>query len=135
MMYMPIAGAVASPVLPEAMVMQAARLWREARNAGDPVQPVLHALFASHGYDMLAATFDSVMTLCESRFDRSLCTGCPLAPSADERLLCRLLAFPEDLSRIAPCRNSGSGGIEAALGCALVSARIMAMAAMEGRPQ
>ncbi|WP_213978969.1 hypothetical protein [Sphingomonas sp. dw_22] len=117
-----IQGYAPAPV-PDALVLAAARRWREARDGGRPVQRALHTLFEPEGCAMLAPVFDSLMRLCESRFDHKLCTGCVLAPSVDEHLLCRLLADPSLLDRIGPCRLGS--GMDRAFACALHSTRIM----------
>lgn len=113
--------------LPDGIVIAAARCWRSARDAKRPVQPSLHAVLAPHGCEMLTPVFDSLMTLCECCFRRSLCTGCPLAPTADERMLCRLLADPSQLDLLVTCRGGAhsGGAMELAFACALSSARVM----------
>lgn len=116
---------LARPLLPDDMIIRSVRCWRAARDARRPVQPALHALLAPSGYGMLAPVFDSLIGLCEYRFSRSLCAGCPLAASADERMLCRLLSDPAALENMGPCRAGDADGMERAFGCALASARIM----------
>lgn len=108
---------------PHQLVVIVARRWREARDRGAPVQRALHSLLEPIGYDMLAPVFDSLMSLCESRFDHRICTGCVLAPTADENLLCRLLADPSLLDRVKTCRVAE--GMDRAFRIALQSLRIL----------
>jgi len=102
---MGVASPVSSP-MPDAVIIAAARIWRGAIDSGTPAQPALHALLEPAGHDMLAPVFDSIMRLCEQHFDRRVCAGCPLTPSGDETLLCRLIADPALLDRVGPCRAS-----------------------------
>ncbi|MFT3967309.1 MAG: hypothetical protein QM690_15645 [Sphingobium sp.] len=114
-----------SGVFAEGMVVAAARCWREARDSGRPIQPALHAMLAPTGHDLLGPVFDSVMRLCESRLNRAICTGCPLAaPSDDEHMICALLTDPGLLSRLGRCR-ADEAEMDVSLDCALRSARIM----------
>ncbi len=117
----------AGATVPEVVVVEAARCWRSARDAKRPVQPSLYALLAPYGYEMLAPVFDSLMTLCECCFRRVLCTGDSLAPTSDERMLCRLLSDPSELDRLTVCgwRAQGGDAMAKTFACALNSARIM----------
>ncbi|EQB02876.1 hypothetical protein [Sphingobium baderi] len=44
-----------------AMLIAAARCWREARDNRQPVQPGLFSLLSREGHDMLAPVFDSFL--------------------------------------------------------------------------
>ncbi|MET0363930.1 MAG: hypothetical protein ABW169_04690 [Sphingobium sp.] len=112
-----------SGAFPATMVMAATRCWRDARDRGIPVQPALHALLAPTGYELLGPAFDSLMRLCESRLDRALCTGCRLAPSDDEHLICALLTDPTLIDRMGSC--GAANAMDRPFTCALQSARIM----------
>lgn len=101
--------------------MAAARCWRDARDKGVAIQPALHALLAPTGHDLFGPTFDSLMRLCESRLDRALCTGCPMAPTDDEHMICALLTDPSLLDRMGSC----GAAMDRPFTCALRSARIM----------
>jgi hypothetical protein len=106
----------------DALILTAARCWRDALNGGRPTMPALHALLGPMGHDMLGPVIDSVMHLCDVHFDRTLCAGCPLDPSADEGLVCRLVAEPALLDGAGSCH---SPVVRAALGNALRSLRAM----------
>jgi hypothetical protein len=104
-----------------AVVLEAARCWRAARDAGKAIQPSLFAMLAKRGGGVLAPVFDSLMTLCEAALGRRLRVGSDAVLTSDEHLLLDLLAAPDragDYSR-------GGAGIASALGCALRSTRIM----------
>lgn len=111
---MAIASATMRPIA-DAVVIAAARIWRDATDQGAPVQPALHALLEPAGHDMLAPVFDSVMRLCEAHFDRRLCAECPLGASRDEDMLCRLIDDPALLDRIGPCGAMANGLFATAL--------------------
>jgi hypothetical protein len=120
--------------IPDDVVLDAARCWRSARDEGRPAQPCLYEALAPHGLEMLAPVFDSLLAISEHCLERPLCTGCPLAPSADETLICRLLEDPSHLDRIAQARGCprAPGDLTGVLVCALRSTRVMmAMAARE----
>lgn len=121
----PIAGASAARAVPAAVVARAARCWRAARDAHEPVQQRLHALLAPLGFDMLAPVIDSVMTLGETCLGRPLCKGCPFGPDGDEALLCRLLADPSRLRGIRACRAGRRPEQDALFAGALASAAVM----------
>ncbi len=89
--------------VPAAVIAQAARCWRAARDARLPVQQRLHALLAPLGFDMLAPVIDSVMTLGEGCLGRPLCKACPFGAGGDEALICGLLADPSRLDRLPRC--------------------------------
>lgn len=111
---------------PTAVIVNAARCWRTARDAGQPAQQRLHALLAPMGYDMLALVFDSIMTLGECCLGRALCRGCPFGPDGDEALLCRLMSDPTTLGRLPPCpATRHDPGADAVFVGALTSATVM----------
>lgn len=85
--------------IPIDMVVTAAHCWRTARDAGEPVQPSLHAALTPYGYEMLAPIFDSLMTLGEACLCRPLNENCPFRKEQDGALICALLAEPSRLAR------------------------------------
>lgn len=108
------------------VIVNAARCWRAARDAGQPVQQRLHALLAPLGYDMLAPVFDSIMKLGECCLGRALCRGCPFGPDGDEALLCLLMADPTALGRRPPCPAARHDpGADAVFAGGLASATVM----------
>ena len=111
--------------VPPAVIARAARCWRRTRDEHGPVQQRLHALLAPLGYDMLAPVIDSVMTLGEACLGRPLCRGCPFGPDGDEALLCRLIAEPDQLARLAPCRVTGCPIARRLFAGALASTSVM----------
>lgn len=109
-----------APAAPH-IVIDAARCWRAARDAGEPVQPCLFAALRVHDCDILAPVFDSLMTLCESALGRPLEVGDGAGVSADEHLLLDLLGGVRPSGACFVCGE----GIATALDCALCSTRIM----------
>jgi hypothetical protein len=113
--------------IPDTLVHEAARCWRSARGQGRPVLPCLHALLAPRGLEMLTLVLAGLMEASERFLDRDLCVGCPLTPSSDETLICRLIADPSAMARIAGARRCGRSGADLAsvMVCALRSTRVM----------
>ena len=109
---------------PPDLIVTATRCWRAARDAGQPVQPSLHAALAPYGCEMLAPVFDSLMALGEACLCRPLGRDCPFRKEYDETLICALLADPSRLARTG-CGRPVDDGITRAFNCALLSARIM----------
>jgi len=110
-----------------AVVLDAARCWRAARDAGRTVQPCLFATLRAHGGEMLAPVFDSLMALYESALGRRLRVGEGAVVSEDEQLLLNLLGG----SQQACTRPERSDGMVVALRCALCSTRIMMRLALD----
>ncbi len=116
----------ASPVR-AALVTDAARCWRIARDAQESAQACLYELLRPVGLGVLAPVFDSLLTLCESALGRPIATGRALRASADERLLLGML----DGSRSRrECLNCDAGKASA-LDCAICSTRIMMALAVD----
>jgi hypothetical protein len=78
-------------VATSALVLDAARCWRAARDGGHSVQPCLTAILRDHECEMLAPCFDSLMALAEAALGRPLHVGDGGALSEDEHLLLDLL--------------------------------------------
>lgn len=100
-----------------AMLIEAARCWREARDNRQPVQPSLFALLSRSGHDMLAPVFDSFLTLAEAVSGRRIAIGKGPHLSEDE---CRLIGLFEDAG-VSP----GNSGLASSLDCAVKSLRIL----------
>ena len=115
---------------PTTLVLRAARTWRAARDASQPVQPRIFATLRRHGCGVLAPVFDSLMTLCEAALGRRLRVGGGGTLSDDEHLLLDLLEKPGRLRSWVRCDD----GPAAALGCALCSTRFMIALALDHRP-
>ena len=109
---------------PPDLIVIAARRWRAARDAGQPIQPSLHAALVPYGCEMLAPVFDSLMALGEACLCRPLGRDCPFRKGNDEALICSLLEDPSRLAQTS-CGRSADDGITRAFNCALISARIM----------
>jgi hypothetical protein len=109
------------------LILDAARSWRAARDAHEPVQPNLFEALRVHGCGMLAPVFDSLMTLCEAALGRRLSVGGGATISDDEHLLLGLLEVPSLLRFRIHCGE----GPASALGCALRSTRIMLRLTLE----
>jgi len=108
-----------------AMLIEAARCWREARDTRRPVQPGLFALLSRHGHGMLAPVFDSLFALAEGVSGRRIVTGNGPTLSADEH---RLIDLFEEA---AP--PSDGCGLAVALNCGVRSLHIL-LAQAVGRP-
>lgn len=74
-------------------VVDGARCWRLARDAGDPAQPTLYKRLERWGAGLLAPVIDSVMSLFESGFGRRFRAGSLSEPrfTHDEHYLLALL--------------------------------------------
>ena len=103
-----------------ALLVDAARCWRDARDCGRDVQPCLFRLLDPRGCDVLAPVLDSFLTLCEAALQRPFIAGSSPILSEDEHLLLTLL----DGSRSRTCMPC-PGDIATAFECAVCSTRIM----------
>lgn len=103
-----------------AILIDAARCWRQARDAGHPIQPCLARVLAAHDCTMLAPVLDSLCLFYEAALGRPLAVGEAPAISEDEHLLLGLL----DGSRPRACLGCADSAASA-LDCALCSTRIM----------
>lgn len=107
-------------VLP-ALLIEAARCWREARDRGALSQPCLSDMLAAHGDGaMLAPVLDSLCLLYEAALGRPMAVGEALTLSDDEHVLLGLV----EGSAPRRCLNCAEG-TATALDCALCSTRIM----------
>lgn len=100
-----------------AMLSEAARCWREARDKHQPVQPSLFALLSRHGHDMLAPVLDSLMTLAEAVAGKRFTVGSGPDLSEDEQRLIGLLEGTGGIPR--------EGGLTPSLDCAVRSLQIL----------
>lgn len=105
--------------IPDSVMHDAVRCWRSARAEGRPATPCLHALLAPRGLEMLTPVLAGLLEVCERFLDRDLRAGSARAPSADETLLCKLIADPSATARIA------GGDLASVLVSALRSTRAM----------
>lgn len=103
-----------------AILIDAARCWRDARDSGQSVQPSLSRMLAKHDCGMLAPVFDSLMTLCEAALGRSITVGAAML-SDDEHMLLGLLDGSRPRRACIDCAQ----GPGSALDCAICSTRIM----------
>lgn len=122
--------AFASPAA--SAVIDAARIWRIARDLGQPVQPSLYARLETFGSGILAPVLDGLLTLFEAGFRRRFDAGDPADPALteDERQLLALLdrdACPAPAGHVRP-------ELAPALRTALRSTRIMLRAALGRAP-
>ena len=105
---------------PAAILIDAARCWRKACDAGDPVQPCLSRTLAAHDCAMLAPVLDSLCLFYECVLGRPMTVGEALTLSDDEHLLLGLV----DGSRPRACLGCTQTTAQT-LDCALCSTRIM----------
>ncbi len=110
-----------------AMLIDAARCWRDARDSGQLAQPSLSRALAEHDCTLLAPVLDSLCLFYEAALGRPMAVGSTLALTADERLLLDLL----DGSH-GQCLG-GPKHAATALDCALCSTRVM-LALTLGQP-
>lgn len=111
-----------------AILADAARCWRAARDSGRSVQPCLARALDTHDCAMLAPVFDSLCRFYEAALGRPLRPGSSSDLSEDEDLLLGLL----DGRTPRRCLDC-PGHVGAALDCALCSTRIM-LALTVGQP-
>ncbi|AZI36250.1 hypothetical protein NT2_04_00530 [Caenibius tardaugens NBRC 16725] len=104
-----------------AVLVDAARCWRTARDTGGAVQPTLFRLLRRRRADMLAPVIDSLMTLYEAALGRPVVMGDARALSRDERRLLGLFERSQGLGSAIACGDSRS----IALACAISSTVIM----------
>jgi hypothetical protein len=111
-----------------AMLIDAARCWRNARDNERSVQPRLARTLDAHDCTMLAPVLDSLYLFYEAALGRPMAVGKALALSDDEHLLLGLVDGSKP-RRCLTCPN----GAATALDCALCSTRIM-LALTLGQP-
>lgn len=112
-------------------LIDAARLWRRARDLGEPIQPTLVSGFRNPGGGFLAPVIDGLLTLYEAAFARRFDAGDPCDGdlTRDEEQLLDLL----DHAASAPV--AVRPGLAGALRAALSSTRIMLRWALPARPE
>lgn len=113
--------ALASPAA--SAVIDSVRIWRVARDLGQPVQPSLFARLDRLGSGLLAPVLDGLLTLFEAGFRRRFDAGKPADAelTADEE---RLLALLDRDASAVPIEQVGPNLLPA-LRTALRSTRIM----------
>jgi hypothetical protein len=107
--------------LSQAMIVDAARCWHQARERHESLQPCLSSLLTRHDCAMLTPVLDSLFLFYESGLGRSVQPGDGAALSEDEDLLLGLL----DGSRVRRACIDCAEGVASALDCAICSTRIM----------
>lgn len=122
--------ALASPAA--SAVIDSVRIWRVARDLGQPVQPSLFARLDRLGSGLLAPVLDGLLTLFEAVFRRRFDAGAPMDAdlTADEERLLQLLdhdGCPPPTEQIRP-------DLAPALLTALRSTRIMLRAVLGRTP-
>lgn len=118
--------ALASPAA--VAIVDSARIWRIARDLGQPVQPTLFARLDGLGSGLLAPVLDGLLTLFEAGFRRRFDAGAPTDAdlTADEE---RLLTLLDHDSCLAPT-GQVLPTLAPALRTALRSTRIMLRAVL-----
>jgi hypothetical protein len=104
-------------------IIEGARSWRIARDAGEPVQVSLYRRLESLGAGLLAPVLDSVMMLFEARFGRRFQAGGP-SDTAFTRDELHLLDMLED-DDAAPPADQFHPDLASMMRIALRSMRIM----------
>jgi hypothetical protein len=112
-----------------AILIGAARCWRQARDARRPVQPCLSKTLWAHDCPILSPVLDSLILFFERALGRSMSVGGDASLSDDEQLLLALVLGSESLACIdCPAATAMT------LDCALHSTRFMMASALEARP-
>ena len=114
--------------MPEGIILDVMRCWRDAKDHGEAVQPYISETLARHRLEILVPVFDSLMTLCEAAMKRSIVAGEDGDRSVDETALIDMLVDPED-ARIYIGRTQEDRIL---LNCALRSTRLMMEQAVAG---
>ncbi len=122
--------ALASPAA--SAVIDSARIWRAARDLGQPVQPMLYARLDRLGSGILAPVLDGLLILFEAVFRRRFDAGAPMDAdlTADEERLLQLL----DHDSCPPPTGQAQPALAPALRTALRSTRIMLRAVLGRTP-
>jgi hypothetical protein len=109
-------------------IIDSARIWRIARDRGQPVQPSLYARLEALGSGILAPVLDALLTLFEAGFRRRFDAGDPAdtALTDDERQLLDLLDREACTAPVGQVRPE----LAPALRTALRSTRIMLRAVL-----
>lgn len=102
---------------PAALLVAAARSWRQARDLGEPAQPHLARTLPARDGAMLAPAMDSLCRSFEAALGRPLAVGEGAGFSEDETTLVALFAGGPR----PDCRGPQAGSLD----CALCSVRIM----------
>jgi|SRR5690606_21040454 len=113
-------------VMHRTILVEAARCWRKARDAGQSVQPCLYRALAPHDCEMLAPVFDSLMTLCENALGRQVAVGEAATLSSDEHMLLNMIDGSKPRRACIDCPESAATSLD----CAICSTRIMMGLAM-----
>jgi len=103
-----------------AILVDAARCWREARDGGQSVQPCLSRTLEQYDCTMLTPVLDSLCSFYEAALGRPMTVGHALTLSDDEHLLLGLVDGSKPYQFLVCAR-----GISATLACALCSTRVM----------
>ena len=104
-----------------AILIDATRCWRAARDNGQPIQPSLSHALTTHDCAILAPVLDSLISFYEAALGRPIMTSQTMARSEDEDLLLALLDGSIRRQACIQCPN----GAATALDCAICSTRIM----------
>jgi hypothetical protein len=111
-----------------AILIDATRCWREARDSGRPAQPCLFRTLDEHNCTMFAPVFDSLCLFYEVALGRPMTVGDAMTLSDDEHLLLGLMDRSMPRQYLTCSQDVG-----ATLDCALTSTRIM-LALTIGQP-
>ena len=111
-----------------AILIDAARCWREARDSGRSVQPCLAQTLDRHDCIMLAPVLDSLCLFYEASLGRPMTVGDAFTLSDDEHLLLGLVDGSTLRRFLTSAHDVGS-----TLACAVCSTRIM-LALTLGQP-
>lgn len=115
------------PAAASAMLIDAARCWRHARDGGLPVQPCLSRTLGAYHCPILAPVFDSLLHFYEDALGRPMVAGEAGGMTGDERRLVRLIDGSLPRRACIDCPEAAAIGLD----CAICSTRIMMIAAWE----
>jgi hypothetical protein len=111
-----------------AILIDATRCWRAARDMGDRVQPCLSRMLARCDCPMLAPVLDSLLSFYELAVGRPLQTGHADLVTHDEYRLVGLVDGSLPRRSCLSCPENAARGLD----CAICSARIMMALATSG---
>jgi hypothetical protein len=98
------------------LLVDAARSWGRARQAGRPVQPCVFRTLCARDCGLAAPAVDSLMVLCEAALRRPLALGASTARSDDERLLVALVQGATTRDACIDCPAGLGAALDSAAG-------------------
>jgi hypothetical protein len=111
-----------------AVLIDATRCWRQARDSGRSAQPCLYEMLDQHDCTMLAPVLDSLCSFYEAALGRTMTVGDAMTLSDDEHLLLGLVDGSNPRDCLICADDMG-----ATFACAVCSTRIMLVLTLSQR--